>query len=400
MISTNPNPDRLKNKTDLLLKFNYISSLLSLVLGLLFLYVFDVRGIIMTVFFSYFALNMLNIAWFNFHGNLTKMALCTSLLSLVSTFVITLFSGGINSPFIFVLAVIVLAGYVSTRVFGKIYLYIILAIILVIFLIDKSNVPFVANEIPTKFEDIFSLASILFAVYLLGGVFGKELLRAHHDLYRSKAEIEERVAEKETLLKEVHHRVKNNLQSVSSLLSLQTKNLRNTEIQSVIKSSKNRIMAMAMVHEMLYERENLSNIEFGPYVKELTQYLSKSVNASKRKIIFDINIPKIVLAIDTAIALGLIINEIVTNSLKYGFDKNEVGHIDIVLTPSSKADVYSLVIGDDGKGFGAKAQEDANRSLGLKLIHNLARQLKGSVEKLEVPKGTRYELVFQDTVRQ
>jgi len=388
--------NRLNDKTKLLLKFNYISSALSLVLGLLCMFIFEVTGTIPFVFFLYAALNFVNVVAFKKHGNLTAMAIYTSVLSWVSTLVITLFSGGINSPFIFILAIIVLAGYVSTRFFGKIYMYFILFTIIAVFALDQINLEYISNQVPSESEDLFSLASILFAVYLLGWVFGKDLLKAHHNLYKSKTEIERRIDEKEVLLREVHHRVKNNLQTVSSLLNLQAKNTGNYQIKSLLKGSQNRVLSMAMIHEMLYLRSNLSKIEFQPYVQELTEYLMKSVEGKNKNITVNIDIPNLELGIDTAIPLGLLINEAVTNSLKYGFVENGEGEIGITLEKTAAKNTYNLLITDNGIGYSEKINFRNTKSLGLKLIHNLARQLKGSAKRLDTEQGTNYSITFQD----
>ncbi len=187
---------RVIDKTHLLLKFNYASSVLSLLFGLVCMYLLHIRQVIPYVLFAYFVLNLINVLAFKKHGNLTTMALTTSILSLFGTVAITLYSGGISSPFVFVLALIVLAGYVSTRVFGKIYLYTILILItLLYFLGIGANGP-ITNVVPNTSKDIFSFISILFSVYLLGGIFGKHLLRAHHSLYKAKREVEAKIHEK------------------------------------------------------------------------------------------------------------------------------------------------------------------------------------------------------------
>ena len=399
MQNSKVNQNRINDKTKLLLKFNYISSALSLVLGLLCVFAIDVKGTIPNVFFLYFALNLINIGAFKLHGNLSVMAICTSLLSWVSTLVITLFSGGINSQFIFILGIIVLAGYISTRFFGNLYMYFILFTILAVFVIDQVELDFISNEIPAESEDLFSLASILFAVYLLGWVFGKDLLKAHHNLYKSKVEIERRIDEKEMLLREVRHRVKNNLQTVSSLLNLQAKNSGNEQIKDLVKGSQNRVISMAMIHEMLYLRSNLSKIEFKPYVQELTEYLVKSVKGRSKNVTINIDIPDIELGIDTAIPLGLLINEAVTNSLKYAFMGHDNGQIGITMKKEPAPNTYNLQLTDNGIGFSEKLDFRNSKSLGLKLIHNLARQLKGSGKRLHTEKGTNYCITFQDIGR-
>ncbi|WP_276167567.1 sensor histidine kinase [Zobellia alginiliquefaciens] len=391
--------NRISDKTKLLLKFNYTSSALSLLIGLICSFVFHMQGTIPYVFYFYFVLNLLNIAAFNKHKNLTTMAIYTSVLSFLSTVVITLFSGGINSPFIFILGLIVLAGYISTRVFGKVYLYLIILTIVFIYLVDHANLDFIINEVPDGYRNLFSLISILFSVYLLGGVLGKNLLRTHHNLYKSKARIEKSVDEKENLLREVHHRVKNNLQTVSSLLNLQVRNTPNDQIKELVKSSQNRVMAMAMIHEMLYVRDNLSKIEFGSYVQELTQYLLRTVERKDRKIDVIINIPDTLLNIDTAIPLGLLINETVTKSIKYGFKDVEEGKITIALEKRYQ-NKFILKITDNGAGFPQDYDFKNSNTLGMKLIHNLARQLQGTIERLPRKEGTAYELVFQDIASQ
>ncbi|CAM4417823.1 sensor histidine kinase [Zobellia roscoffensis] len=391
--------NRISDKTKLLLKFNYISSALSLIIGLICSYAFHMQGTIPYVFYFYLVLNLLNIAAFNKHKNLTTMAIFTSVLSFLSTIVITLFSGGINSPFIFILGLIVLAGYISTRVFGKIYLYLIIISIIFIYLIDYSNFDFIVNEVPETYRNLFSLISILFSVYLLGGVLGKNLLHTHHNLYKSKARIEKSVDEKENLLREVHHRVKNNLQTVSSLLNLQARNTPNKQIKELVKSSQNRVTAMAMIHEMLYVRDNLSKIEFGSYVQELTQYLLRTVEQKDRKIDVTINIPDTLLSIDTAIPLGLLINETVTNSIKYGFRDVDEGKITIEIEKRYQ-NKFILKIADNGTGFPLDYDFKNSNTLGLRLIHNLARQLQGTIERLPTEEGTTYKLVFQDIASQ
>ena len=133
----------------------------------------------------------------------------------------------------------------------------------------------------------------------------------------------------------MHHRVKKNLQTVSSLLNLQAKNSTNDTIKNLVLSSKNRVKSMAMIHEMLYLRDNLSKIEFWSYVKELTEYLFKSADGKNKNVIIKIDIPDKRLGIDTVISLGLLINEAVTNSLKYGFVEKYNGQIDIKLKKES-----------------------------------------------------------------
>jgi two-component sensor histidine kinase len=390
---------RLRDKVKLTLRVNYFSSLFAIILGFLCLYILKITEILPYVFFGFGAINLINTLLFKSHRNLTLTYTITSIVALVSATVITLYSGGINSPFIFVLALIVFTGYVTTKSYGKTYLYINLLIICLLYIESLPEYNIAANLVPETSRNLFSFLSILFSVYLLGGVLGKNLLKAHHNLYKSRNEIEKRINEKETLLREVHHRVKNNLQTVSSLLSLQSRNIEDKKMKSIIKSSQNRVISMAMVHEMLYMRDDLSKIEYKAYVQELSEFLIRSIKGVENKVKLNIDIPDIKLGIDTAIPLGLLINEAITNALKYGITDENEGEISIAIRQEKNHD-YVLYIGDDGVGFPDSIDHKTTKSLGLKLIHNLARQLRGTISKDATKKGTNYIVKFSEVGQQ
>jgi two-component sensor histidine kinase len=314
------------------------------------IYYLGITKVVPYIFFAFGSINLINTLLFKSHNNLTLTYNVISILGLASAIVITLFTGGINSPFIFVLAIVVFAGYATTRRYGRIYLYISILIIILIYLQGITTFSFTQNIVPSGSQRFFSFLSVIFSVYLLGGVLGKNLLKAHHDLYKSKMQVEQQIKEKETLLKEVHHRVKNNLQTVSSLLSLQSRSIEDDTVKNLIKSSQNRVISMAMVHEMLYMRDDLSKIEFKSYVQELSEYLVKSVKGVDNNIKLNLNIPDIQLGIDTAIPLGLLINEAISNALKYGIKDDEDGEIHIALKQVHDQG-FELEIGDNGPGY-------------------------------------------------
>lgn len=387
--------DRLKSKARLVLRVNYFTSIFSLLLSCICLFVLDITEVIPFVFLGFGVLNLMNTILYYYHNNLTLTYNIVSVMTLAGASIITLYSGGINSPFIFVLALIVVAGYVTTKAYGTLYLNLNLLIIVLIYSQSITDFSFVSNVIPEQSRNIFALLSILFSVYLLGGVFGKNLLHAHHNLYKTKTALEEKINEKETLLKEVHHRVKNNLQTVSSLLSLQSRNTSDAATKDLLKSSQNRVISMAMVHEMLYMREDISKIGYKSYVQELAEYLVRSIKGTSSNITLDIDIPDVKLNIDTAVPLGLLINEAVTNALKYGIIDDSQGHIFIKLRKSEN-DEYLLNIGDTGVGYSETINHKTTKSLGLKLIHNLARQLRGSIVRDITRKGTHYIVKFKE----
>jgi len=155
------------------------------------------------------------------------------------------------------------------------------------------------------------------------------------------------------------------------------------------------VISMAMVHEMLYMRQDLAKIEYRPYVEELCEYLVGSIKGANSNVKVNIGITDVRIGIDTAIPLGLLINEIVTNALKYAFNEDEGGEIYINIKQEENLE-YSLEIGDNGKGFSEEIDFKTTKSLGLKLISNLARQLHGTIKRDTNKPGAHYVLRFKD----
>lgn len=204
--------------------------------------------------------------------------------------------------------------------------------------------------------------------------------------------IKDSLMEKEVLLREIHHRVKNNLQIISSLLNLQTRCVEGEETVNVLKESQNRVKTMAMVHEKLYQSENLKDIDFKEYMEGLVHDLFYSYGV-KRNINLQLDVDKLKMDIDTAIPCGLIINELVTNSLKYAFpDPNSNGIIKIEL--KQQQDKLKLVISDNGVGLTEDVDIKTTETLGLKMVTVLVNQLKGILE-LDKNNGTKFKITFE-----
>lgn len=197
---------------------------------------------------------------------------------------------------------------------------------------------------------------------------------------KEKAErnLKSSLKEKELLLKEVHHRVKNNLQIMSSLLRLQSSNLKDSVTKDVFLESENRIKAMAIVHNKLYDSHSYDRIDFADYVKTLITNLFISLGVRTYQINYNIQIEETFLNIDTAIPLGLIINELVSNSLKYAFPDNRKGVISIQLEKSESG--YSLVVKDNGIGIKDESGINSKGKLGMTLVKLLSHQIDGTVE--------------------
>ena len=209
---------------------------------------------------------------------------------------------------------------------------------------------------------------------------------------RAEAGLEASLKEKELLLKEIHHRVKNNLQIVSSLLSLQIGNASNEGESISLKESQNRIRSMALIHEKLYQSSDLAVIDFREYVESLVASLTRSYILN-RSLKIDVDVEDVSLDIDTAIPCGLIINELISNCLKYAFPGGETGEIRVSLHRSGG--LYRLIVSDNGVGLPPGLDFRDTASLGLQLVITLAGQLNGTIERPE-GKGTTFVITFSE----
>jgi PAS domain S-box-containing protein len=217
-----------------------------------------------------------------------------------------------------------------------------------------------------------------------------------HDITERK-NAEERIKaslkEKEVLLKEIHHRVKNNLQVISSLLNLQAGYIKDRRALEMFKESQNRIRSMALIHEKLYQSKDLARIDFTEYIRNLMTYLFRLYEADTDSIRLKIDTNGVLLAIDTAIPCGLIVNELVSNSLKYAFPQKRKGEISISL--HSDGSRFTLTVSDSGIGFPDDLDFRNTESLGLQLVTGLTAQLDGTVELLN-SNGTIFKIAFPE----
>ena len=221
-------------------------------------------------------------------------------------------------------------------------------------------------------------------------------VKALQDEIAERRRVEQRMMsslqEKEVLLKEIHHRVKNNLQIISSLLSLQSEKIGSENPAKTFQESQDRIRSMALVHEKLYQARDISHVDFAEYVRSLTAYLSRSyVTRSGIEVVIDIE--GVSLGIDTAIPCGLIINELVSNSLKYAFKDDRTGVVHVSL--SKRDDTYTLIVSDNGTGLPPEIDFRNTFSLGLQLVNTLVSQLEGTIEQFG-DSGTTFRMIFRE----
>ncbi len=210
----------------------------------------------------------------------------------------------------------------------------------------------------------------------------------------AEEQIKASLKEKEILLREVHHRVKNNLQIIMSLLKLQADKIDNKQLVDLLKNSEERVKSMAIVHEKLYQAENFADVDFSEYVKTLTNNLYHSYVISPGKISLKLEVSDVSLELDTAIPCGLIINELVSNSLKYAFPQDKEGEIKIAIRSISEDD-FILEVSDNGIGIHESIDFRHAETLGLHIVKMLTEyQLDGTVE-LNRDKGTNFQIKFK-----
>jgi hypothetical protein len=213
----------------------------------------------------------------------------------------------------------------------------------------------------------------------------------------AEAKIQTSLREKEVLLQEVHHRVKNNLQVISSLLDLQSQQIEEQAMLEVFRESQNRVKSMALVHEKLYQSKDFAKINFAEYTESLTNYLFKAYDLATSNINLELNIDEVSLNIDTAIPCGLIINELVSNALKYAFPEQNSGIISISIH-SDEDECFTLTVKDNGVGLPGNWDVKSAKSLGIELVKILTKQLKGTIE-LDKHIGSKFIIRFLEIHR-
>lgn len=248
--------------------------------------------------------------------------------------------------------------------------------------VKKDGTPFWCRAMASKFEH---------------PDYGKIYVAAQQDITQQKQaeeHIKASLKEKEVLLKEIHHRVKNNLQIVSSLLQMQSRRAKEEQASLVLQDSQNRIASIALVHEKLYRSENLAKINFSQYIPDLTIHLFDSYNVSSDTVTLDFKVDEIFLEIETAIPCGLIINELISNALKYAFPKHRKGKISIEFHANPEG-TLTLIVRDNGIGIPAELNLETPTSLGLTLIQGLVEQLEGMLE-CDRHQGTEFRITFPE----
>ena len=209
---------------------------------------------------------------------------------------------------------------------------------------------------------------------------------------RAEEQLKASLQEKEVLLKEIHHRVKNNLQLISSMFHLQSGYTKNKQVLKILADNRNRVRSLALIHEKLYRSGDLARIAFGEYLRDLLANLLHSYTVGAGAVSLKMVIDEISLDIDTAIPCSLIVNELVANSLKHAFPEGKEGEICIDLHPDNDSK-FTLVVSDNGVGFPKGLDFRSTESFGLQLVISLVDQLGATIE-LDSSAGTAFKITF------
>ncbi|MFA6924459.1 MAG: PAS domain S-box protein [Bacteroidales bacterium] len=246
----------------------------------------------------------------------------------------------------------------------------------------KKRIIYVNIRIIPEFDYLKEVKSVL--------VIGQDITEQKSN----EIKISETLLEKETLLNELHHRVKNNFQIITSLFNLQEEEIKDSKQFEIFLKAKARIRAMTLVHEKLYESKNFSKIDFAEYIKLITEELHHTFFKKTKKVKIIYNLNKISINIDKAIPCGIIVNELITNSFKHAFNgninKSYTIKILLIKTPGKK---INLIINDNGKGIGEKINVENPKTLGLQLVSLLTKQIRASIS-LDRKKGTKWSITF------
>ena len=220
-----------------------------------------------------------------------------------------------------------------------------------------------------------------------------QLADKNQEIEYQKKLIQQSLTEKEILLKEVYHRVKNNLQLISGILELQAIKIEDQKVKEMMEESQNRVHTIALIHQQLYQSNDLSKIDFHDYLVKLVNDIAILFNNPKCTVEYDIKVNGLSFDLNLAVSLGLIINELVTNAFTHGFVNQKAGTIFIGIEPKEK-ELYELTVGDDGIGLPKGFDPTKLNSLGLRLVKGLSRQLGGNY-RMENGQGSRFIVQFK-----
>lgn len=224
-------------------------------------------------------------------------------------------------------------------------------------------------------------------------LFSLVVYRQRNKIYREKKRSDQLVVDKEMLIKEIHHRVKNNLEVISSLLELQSAGMDDGKAKAAVAEGQSRVQSIALIHHKLYRNDDVTSVEFKGFVSDLYKQVESVFKKPGTEVEFKLDAAETKINIDAAVPLGLILNELLTNTFKYGVDGNKKNVISIELSPRDNADNYVLVFKDNGPGIPVGYNLENSTSLGMRVIQLLTKQLGGQL-KFYNDNGSVFEIPF------
>ena len=262
-------------------------------------------------------------------------------------------------------------------------------------ILKLDNEKSLMNQKLSRRNIAIGLGSLLLFITSLGCYliyfFYKKNKEKSKELSLNNQQLSKALKEKEFLVKEIHHRVKNNLQVVSSLLSLQARNIQDPKALDALKEGQSRVRSMALIHQNLYQEDDLIGVEVKSYIEKLSEGLFQSYKVDHDRIQLFSDIDEVTLDVETIIPLGLIINELITNALKYAFEENSKGNINLSLKKEKDQLIFSIV--DNGKGLPPNFSLEKSKTLGYRLIKAFSQKLEAAL-KVEGGNGTRVSLTI------
>lgn len=390
--------DKLIKRITLTNQFSFIAFVVCLFSGLNNYLLGDVFSAAVIELFALICLSSFALNHAGYHRFATSF-----LLIAVSTaiFYFDSYSGLYSGTFLYFFPLILAISFVhDSKEKGLIIFHLLLPVVYLFINVSTHYTLFRAAYITDNdryqmffFNLMFSAASIAFFVYLTIASNIRESKVFEQRINERKATeqaIKHALSEKDILLAEIHHRVKNNLAIIASLFNLQMSTVENEDARSILMESKNRVKSMALIHDRLYKSDNMTDVDFAKYTKELIDEIQFSYPTVSNAVIVNTHISNIQLSVNTAIPCGLILNELLTNCYKYAFEGRSDGVIDIEFT--SIGNMLCFVVKDNGVGL--KADYQKGESLGMVVIQSLSEQLDGEY-KFTVNNGTKFELKFE-----
>ena len=373
--------------TRLTLGVQNASTLIILIFAAFCFIALNIRGTLFYTLIGFSILNGINTLCFYKHKNLEITFNIASILAYVVVLIVSLNTGGINSAFNGIFVLLIFFGYVASRFYGNLWFIVVTLTIIALYVLEHSSIQ-LENSVSNLNNTEFNLFINFLMIALLGGAFGLLVHKNFSRIRSAKKEIALKDQEKAVMLKEIHHRVKNNLHVVNSLLRIQSRLIKDEDVKSMFSVAQSRIVAMARLHEKIYKTDNLKHIDIQNHFTELVNDLiaTNNLNTSIRVIV---KISNIYIPINTLLPLCLILNEVVSNSLKHAFKDQEIGVINIQIQTITE-DLYELMISDNGVGYSGDLLNTKAMGTGMRLIKSLVKQIGGDITLHSNDEGISY----------